>query len=287
MLGIIAGVAAWPLIELLLHYQRIFPGYFSFSVVQGVVFGAVLGAFFGSGEGLTSKEKGKIPRGTLTGILSGSLGGAVGFTLGQGILFLVVHNTVSSFQTHRFLLVPSARIIGWVILGIAVGSSEGIRAKSFKKSLVGAAGGLLGGLFGGAAIEYLSIVFPKFPYARLAGMMIFGLCTGLFYGLIERGASPGALRVLNGTSRGREYGLAQNKVTLGSDKKNDIVLNGYDRVASRHAVFRVKRRDVYLRAEDKKAPLLVNEQPIHGEQLLKYEDVIQAGSAKIFFRTDH
>lgn len=287
MLGTLGGAAAWPLVEFLLRYQEFFPGYFAFSLVQGMVFGAVLGLFFGSGEGLTSREKGKILRGALTGLAAGTIGGAFGFTVGQGVLFLILSSTTASFHTHRLLLVPVARIVGWMILGTVVGTSEGIRARSLKKSLVGAAGGFLGGLCGGGAIEYLGAVFPMVIYSRLVGMLIFGLLTGLFFALIERGASRGTLRVLNGISKGKEYGLTQNKLVLGTKARNDIVLAGYRSIGETHAEFLVKKKDVFVRSTDSKYELLVNEQPIHGEHLLKYEDVIKAGTAKILFKTAH
>lgn len=285
MLGTLGGLAAWPLVELMLRYQEFFPGYFTFSLAQGIVFGAVLGLFFGSGEGLTSRETGKILRGGLTGLVAGTIGGALGFTVGQGVLFLILRSTTASFHTHRMLLVPVARIVGWIILGTVVGTSEGIRARSLKKSLVGATGGFLGGLLGGSAIEYLGTVFPTVIYSRLAGMLIFGLFTGLFFALIERGASPGTLRVLNGSAKGKEYGLAQNRLSLGTDARNDIVLTGYRGISGRHAEFFVKKKSVFLRPAESTKELLVNEQPVHGEHLLKYEDVIQAGTAKILFKT--
>jgi len=286
VLGVIAGVAAWPLIELLLTYQRVFPSYFTFSLAQGIVFGAVLGAFYGSGEGLTSKEKGKILNGALTGLATGIAGGAVGFLAGQAVLFLVIQYTFSSFRTHQLIAVPLARILGWLILGIAIGVSEGLRARSLKKSLVGAGGGAIGGILGGAAIEYLRALYPDLIYARLVGFVLFGLFIGLFYALLERRVSLGVIRVLNGSRRGKEYSFAQNRLTVGSSHRNDIVLEGYSHVAPAHATFRVKGKEVYIEKEADKLPVLVNEVPVKKTKMLKYEDVIQTGSAKFFYKTE-
>lgn len=286
LLGVIAGGAAWPLIELLLTYQRAFPSYFTFSLAQGIVFGAILGAFYGSGEGLTSKEKGKILNGALTGVLTGIAGGIVGFLAGQAVLFLVIQYTLSSFRTHQLVAVPLARVLGWIILGVAVGASEGVRARSLKKCLVGAAGGGIGGILGGAAIEYLRTLYPELIYARLIGFVLFGFFIGLFYSLLERRVSLGIVRVLNGGKKGKEYSFAQNRLSLGSGPRNDIVLEGYTGVAPRHALFRIKGRDVYIEKEDPKARVLVNEAPVQKPHLLKYEDVIQVGSAKLFYKTE-
>jgi hypothetical protein len=75
-------------------------------------------------------------------------------------------------------------------------------------------------------------------------------------------------------------------MSAGSARKNDIVLEGYDGVEPRHVRFRVRGRDVYLLNTAEKGRVLVNEEPLEGERLLKYEDVIQFGSAKLFFRTE-
>ncbi|MFA7565845.1 MAG: FHA domain-containing protein [Alkalispirochaeta sp.] len=278
VLGLLAGVTAWPLLELLLLFQESFPGYFLFSLAQGALFGVVLGLFFGSGEGLTSKDGGKLVRGAMTGALVGLAGGMIGFTAGQGVLFFIIQRTSRSFA------VPLARAVGWAILGLSVGMAEGIRAKSGKKSAFGALGGVLGGLLGGIAIEYLRGRFPGMLYGRLVGFLLFGGLIGVFYALLERRFSFGVLRLLNGTLRGKEYSFSQSRISVGSDPKNDIVLKGYDNVRSRHALFRVKRRDVYLSAVGEDPTLLVNEEPVTGGLLLKYEDVVQVGSAKMFFK---
>ena len=288
ILGLLAGAAAWPLMELILSYQYRFTSYFLFSLVQGGLFGVIMGAFFGSGQGLTAKERGKITRGALMGAAAGAVGGIAGFLAGQGVLFLVVRHAFTSYRRQQLIAVPLARVVGWAILGIAVGVSEGLRARSFKKTLVGGGGGLLGGVLGGASIEYLRTLYPELLYTRLIGFAVFGLLIGICYSLLERGVSLGILRILNGPNRGKEYSFAQNRLTAGSDNKNDIVLDGYSQVAPKHARFRVSGKDVYVRPGDEKedAKIFVNEQPVKTEQLLKYEDVIQIGSAKLFFRTE-
>jgi hypothetical protein len=297
--------------ELVLSRQEVFPSYFLFSLVQGALFGLVVGAFFGSGEGLTSKEKGKIVRGTLLGAATGVIGGVLGFLAGQGVLFLVVQKAFTSYRMQQLVAVPLARIVGWIVLGIFVGAADGLRARSPKRSMVGILGGLLGGLFGGAAIEYLRTFYPDLLYTRLIGLSLFGLLIGLFYSLLERGVSLGVLRVLNGSRRGKEYSFAQNRLSVGSGDRNDIVLRGYTGVEKRHAQFRIRGKEVYLVPADRRGGpasgerkrqsgksqsegreaehgprVLVNERPVEKERILKYEDVIQLGSAKLLYKTE-
>jgi hypothetical protein len=280
ILGVLAGVSAWPLLELVLTFQTLFPGYFLFSISQGALFGFVLGLFFGSAEGLTSRNRSKIVRGMATGAAVGIVGGMLGFTAGQGVLFFMLQQTVRDFA------VPAARGVGWAVLGLMVGMVEGIRAKSAKKCGLGALGGVLGGLLGGAVIEFLRSRYPDLIYARLAGFALFGLLIALFYALLERSFSYGVLRLLNGALRGKEYSLSQNRLSMGSGPGNDIVLAGYNDIAPRHALFRVKGREVYVEKAAESVRLLVNEEAVKGERLLKFEDVIQLGSAKAFFKTE-
>jgi len=272
--------------ELLLNVQSMFPSYLLFSVVQGVVFGAVLGAFFGSGEGLTAKEPHKIIRGVLTGLIAGVIGGTAGFMAGQGLLFFLLQRGAVSFRSQHYLIVPLARVFGWLVLGLCIGVSEGVRAGSVKKSLIGAAGGTAGGVLGGAAIEYLGTLYPDLLYTRLVGLVLFGLFIAIFYSLLERSASLGIVHILNGSRRGKEYCFAQNTMSVGSSRKNDIVLEGYTKVQPRHLQFRVRGKDVYVNNTGSADSVLINEEPVREERLLKYEDVIQLGSAKLFFKTE-
>jgi hypothetical protein len=286
LLGALAGLAAWPLLELLLSFQELFGSYFLFSLAQGALFGLILGLFFGSGEGLTGKEGGKIISGALTGAITGLAGGTLGFLSGQGILLSIL---AKSGEEGTLLL---ARLIGWIILGGAVGLSEGIRAKSGRKSLIGLAGGVLGGLIGGGSIELFQNLFPGLLYARLLAFVLFGSLISLFYALLERRISPGVLRILNGSKRGKEYSLVQRKIRVGASAKQDIALTDYKDVQDEHALFRLKGDDLYLEPRQlkddrgKKPLILINDTPLEGTELLKYEDVIQIGSAKLFFRTE-
>ena len=62
-LGLLAGMCAWPVVELVLHFQDSFASYRLFLPVLGAVTGAVMGAFFGAAEGITSRVKSRIRTG--------------------------------------------------------------------------------------------------------------------------------------------------------------------------------------------------------------------------------
>ncbi len=282
-LGLLAGLAAWPVMELILTFQAVFPSYLIFSIVIGSVFGLILGSFFGTGEGIITSVPSRILKGAGTGAVVGIVGGAVGFLVGQGVLFLVGSWLFTSYRELTTLGLPLARAVGWAILGMFIGIVEGVRAVSPKKILVGFLGGLIGGLIGGFILEYIRVMFPGIMFARLIALVIFGMLIGLFYGIVERRLSFGVLRVLNGRLRGKEYLVTSTTLKIGSSSRSDISLPEYRDVEEQHAVLKVKGEDVYVQAADSSAPVYVNDRLV-SRQPLKWEDVIQIGSAKLYYK---
>ena len=57
LIGLLGGLAAWPLSEVVLANQAVFPSFLIFTVCLGAVFGAIVGAFLGSSEGITISVK--------------------------------------------------------------------------------------------------------------------------------------------------------------------------------------------------------------------------------------
>jgi hypothetical protein len=284
-LGVLAGLAAWPVTELALKYQSSFPSYLIFSLALGAVFGLILGAFFGSAAGITTYIRIRIIRGALAGAAVGLAGGAVGFLIGQAVLLLLGNVIFSSRRSLTMVGLPVARAVGWSVLGVFIGMADGIRVRSLKKILVGSLGGFIGGLLGGFLLEYSGVFFPSFSYARLGGCILLGLLIGLFYGIIERQLSCGVLRILNGPYKGKEYLVSQNRMTVGASSRSDISLSGYKKVGEIHAVITVKRKNVRLREKDTAFPVLVNEEKVK-EHELKFEDVIKMGSARLYYRAE-
>jgi hypothetical protein len=281
-LGLLAGAAAWPAAELVLHFQPRFASYLPFLAVLGAVTGLLLGAVFGSAEGITSRIKSRIPPGMILGALIGLAGGAVGLLAGQAALWLFGEAALRSYRSFRTVVLPVSRAIGWAVLGLFVGVGEGVRAASLKKAAVGALGGLVGGLAGGFALEYARLALPGPAYPRLLGFLILGLAIGVFYGLIERGLAYGVLRLLAGPLKGKEFLLNQRRLNIGQARSNQIALPGYA-MADRQAQIRIRRGEVSLLNLEPRLPVLVNERKVE-ETRLKYGDVLAIGPAKLFFK---
>jgi len=283
LIGILAGLAAWPFAEIILVFQSSFVSYLLFSIILGMIFGLVMGAFFCTTEGVVLSDMSKLFSGILVGAIVGVIGGIIGFLVGQGALFIIGDKIIHSMKKVRLIGYPISRAIGWSFLGIFIGMTEGVRAGSLKKIIIGIIGGFFGGAFGGLALEYSRLLIPSIIIARLIGLLIFGFFIGLFYGFVEKSLSFGVLRLLNGEFKGKEFLINQRKVKIGASGWNDIKLKEYEDVESRHAVVYAKKDDLFIKGLDNKNPVKVNDDIIR-EHKLKMEDVIKIGSAKFLYK---
>ena len=265
-----------------LLFQAGFPSYLVFSVFLGTIFGVVIGAFFGSGDGIIMSHRRSIVTGVVQGMAIGAVGGAAGFFIGQAVLFLTGEYLIHSMRRFNTVGMPVSRAIGWAVLGLFAGMIDGARSRSWKKVRVGIIGGISGGFLGGLALEYFRIAFPGTVFARLLGLLVFGLFIGFCYGFVEVRLSYGVLTLLNGRFKGREFLINQKKLGIGALQKNDIMLEGYHDISESHALIRVKKDDVYISPVEN-GRVLVNDDPVE-EHLLKYEDVIKIGSAKLLYQ---
>lgn len=283
IIGIITGLAAWPVAEVTLLFQAGFPSYLAFSIFLGMIFGLIMGGFFGSGDGVIMSIKHNIYSGMLQGAIIGIFGGAIGFLIGQAALFIIGDMFIHSMKSFNTIGLPVSRAIGWLFLGIFIGIVDGIRSRSMNKIKVGIIGGALGGFLGGLALEYSRLIIPDIMFSRLIGLLIFGLFIGLFYGLVENRLALGVLMLLNGKFKGKEFLLNQRKMKIGNSEKNDIVLSGYSEVSDFHAEINRKRDEVVIKNLDSSKPISLNDDRI-GEHKLTWDDVIKVGSAKLLFK---
>ncbi len=283
-LGFSAGIAAWPIMELLTEFQALFPSLFLFSLTSGALLGGIFGLIIGSGEGIVTSLRPRIIKGAIAGLLLGITGGTIGFFLGQAVLLLTANSLFISYASIRQWAVPLSRLVGWSVIGIFVTLAEGLRSRSIKKILIGVIGGISGGMLGSiiftAAEVYLDISFLP----RLLGLGVMGLTIGFVYSLVEKIMATGVLRVLNGKLKGKEFVLSSKNVRIGSGKKSDIILSAYKAVAPVHAVVTIKKGKAVISTASEEIPLLVNEEKQTSHRL-KWEDVLRIGNAKFLFKT--
>lgn len=284
LLGVAGGFAVWPAMEMVIRFQGRFATYLLFSVGSGALFGAVYGLFFGLADGIIAANGRRTLTGGLFGALWGLIGGAVGFVLGQWLLLSLGEYLFRQGFSLDGGALPVARILGWVILGVFVGTTEGVRKSSPRKLGVGIAAGLLGGALGGLVVEYSGARFSQ-DLARPLGLVLFGVLVALAYGLVEKSLAFGILRLLNGVYKGKEFILNQRRLEVGSSRKADVPLFGYRRVMDNHARIRAVGQDIHLYPDGPEAEVRHNDAKLseQGVGPLKYGDVIQVGSAKLLY----
>ncbi|AFG38871.1 FHA domain-containing protein [Spirochaeta africana] len=285
VLGLLGGLAAWPAMQLLLSRQTSFPSFLLFSLISGALLGLLFGAFFSSAAGIIARRLDRLFIGMGIGALLGTIGGAFGFLVAQRVFLFFGERLALADGSLRTIGLPVSRALGWAVLGTCIGTVEGIRVHSWRKMVTGIVGGFLGGIVGGAVLELLATLFPSSGIASLAGLILLGIAIGLAYSIVERRMSYGVLRILNGPHKGKEFILNQNRILIGSGKRCEVLLSDYDKVEPVHAVLRAKNRELTLSSDLAGEQLIVNDTQVE-ERLLKYEDVLKIGTAKLLYKQE-
>ncbi len=280
LIGLIAGMASWGAIEILLSYSFLISRHLVWNGLAGAAMGLIFGFFFGSAEGIMFSDIKRSIRGGLTGAGLGVAGGIGAVILAQGLLYWIGNAELLASSFTDSFLVPLSRALGWGILGMIIGAVDGIRRGSGKRIGIGISGGLIGGLLGGLLLEFLTGIWTNSYMARGIGIVVLGTGIGLFFTIFEYSRAYGIIRILTGALRGKEYLLITRKTKIGSSMGSDISLGNYIGVVKDHAVLTANRDRVAIK--NNKGTVLVNDQPA-GDQELKYEDVIQIGDAKLFY----
>jgi hypothetical protein len=279
-MGVAGGLCAWPLVELAIGNQGAFPSYFLFTCVVGTAVGSILGAFFASSEGICDSSWRKALDGAWKGALAGLAGGVLSALVAQAFLFLVGERIFKASGGRLGGGLVAARALGWLVVGAAIGSGEGLRSGSGKKILMGLLGGSLGGFLGGLGFTLLSLYAPGFVLGRLLALMVLGGLIAALYSLLERRFAAGSLKALNGPLKGKEFLISQRKMRIGTDPRSDIVIAGYRNAGASHASLKAKRGDLVIKKAD--GVVVVNDKEA-SEQKLRLDDVIQLGSAKFLY----
>ncbi|TFH04322.1 MAG: hypothetical protein E4H09_03790 [Spirochaetales bacterium] len=279
-----AALLAWPISELLLRVQEHFPSYLWFTVAGGGVFGTLFGLTFGSVDGITGGVTRRKWLGLAGGAAAGLTAGAIGALAGQAIYLSLGQWALLGARESRFIGLPVARSIGWAIMGMLIGAGEGARLRSLKRALIGALGGFLGGVAGGLVFEYGSMTFADLPWTRPVAALALGLLMAAGFAIIERGFLLGTLVLVTGPLKGREFPLPPGRTTIGASLSDTISLPVYSGVEPHQVVITGNRSGLSIRSGDGNTAITINEEPAQGA-VLKYDDVIDVGSARFYLKT--
>lgn len=253
-------------------------------LLGGAIIGGSIGYFVVSVEAIRDQSLVRFARLASYGVVLASVGGVIGMYVGDRIQQLLLW-LVGNYLVTNML----ARGFGWSLLGIAIGASEGIAARSLGKFSYGTLGGLLGGFVGGMLFELL-YYFARVTETPAAlwtamGLMLTGACIGALSALVQTVFQPANVKVLRGWQEGREYPLDKASVLIGREEHADIALFRDMKVEKRHCIIKqVDGKYVLINTGAPPEQTLVNDVPVTHEIELHDGDRIQLGNIVLKFQ---
>lgn len=144
------------------------------------VFGMCLGASMGAAEGLSCKNRRRLRYGLGIGAGLGIISGAISGGIAQFAFSAILASSMTQGEPSLAMLVL-ARIVGWCVLGILIGASQGIKENTLGDVKFGILGGAIGGAIGGLLFDPLSSVLQvgEGTLGRLAAFAILGTTIAL------------------------------------------------------------------------------------------------------------
>jgi hypothetical protein len=249
------------------------------TLIAGLL-GLLVATAVGAMDALLNAVGTQRPQRVLVCMAVGLAGGLAGGFLGE-----VAHSAVG---------LP--RVIGWILVGMAIGASVGVfdllRAKAHKqdmgvprkKTLNGVLGGFLGGLVGGLLCEFLVSHVRGLPRFTLAsGLVTLGVCIGLLIGLAQVILKEAWLRVEAGFRPGRELILSKEETTIGRAESCDLGLFGDNVIERLHARILLKDNRYVLADAGTPGGTFLNGRQVDGPAPLRSGDTIRVGHSVLRF----
>jgi hypothetical protein len=260
-------------------------------LLGGALIGAAIGYLLVSVDALRDRSLLRFVRVASYGLGLGAVGGTLGMWLGDVFHTWLIGRVGSEHHGGAVVLAITvlSRGVGWTLLGIAVGVSEGIAARSLGKFSYGTLGGAIGGFVGGAlygfALQKANAAGGNAAVWSALGLIILGACIGSLSALVQGVFQPASVKVLRGWQEGREYPLDKDDTLLGRDEHADIALFRDMRVEKRHAFIRREGRRYLLRNNAAPADFTrVNDEPVANWRDLHDGDRIQLGNVLLRFQ---
>jgi hypothetical protein len=264
-------------------------------LLGGALIGGLIGYFVVSVEALRDQSLIRFVRLSSYGVIIALFGGAIGMYAGDLIntgiikMFRGMNITLDPRGVSYLLLSMIARGLGWSLLGVAIGASEGIAARSLGKFSYGTIGGALGGFIGGVLYQVFYFIASREGattyFWSAMGLVILGACIGSLSALVQTVFQPANIKVMRGWQEGREYPLDKPANLIGRDEHADIALFRDMKVEKKHCTIKQVDGKYYL--TNNGAPpefTLVNDAPVADQRELNDGDRIQLGSVILKFQ---
>jgi hypothetical protein len=261
-------------------------------LLGGAMIGGAIGYWVVSVEALRDGSLVRFVRLATYGVLLGALGGALGMYLGETLNYQLVSKVLKEgdrASAGNFLGCMFSFGLGMMLLGLGVGMSEGIAARSLGKFSYGTLGGAIGGFVGGGfyGLTYLLSLDKagSAAFSGAVGLIILGACIGSLSALVQEMLKPANVKVLRGWQEGREYPLDKQNSSLGRDEHVDIALFRDMKVEKHHAVIR-RLGPAYVLVNTGAPPEFtrVNDNPVAESVSLQDGDRIQLGNVILRFQ---
>jgi pSer/pThr/pTyr-binding forkhead associated (FHA) protein len=241
-------------------------------IVRDTLTAAILGGVLGVGlwvvSGMTNARWAQLFKRARLGLLGGALGGGLGGFFGAVLYWLY-----------------APRAIGWLIMGMGIGATEGLYERSRRKTRNGLIGGTIGGLLGGLLFGWIAQTRLEMS-GRATAFVILGLCVGALIGLAHVVLKEAWLTVLDGYRPGRQFILSKDTTALGRAEHLALPFLGHadSEIEPEHArVTRQPNGQFLVEDNQTRIGTLVNSQPIHGPLVLRDGDLIKLGTNIVRF----
>jgi hypothetical protein len=265
-------------------------------LLGGALIGGSIGYFVVSVDAIRDRSLVRFSRLAAYGVLLAAFGGALGFVIAEvSTNFLNSRIGATSRGTGSgflvlLILTALARGLSWMFLGLFIGVSEGIAARSLAKLSYGTLGGVIGGFVGGCLFGLMLEVSAgegnvRYLLAAL-GLVILGASIGSLSAFVQGVLQPGSLRVLRGWQEGREYPVLGARLLLGRAEDADIALFRDMKIEKRHAyiVREGNNRFILINNNAPAEFTRVNDEPVMQRRDLRDGDRIQLGNTALRFQ---
>jgi hypothetical protein len=269
LIGGWSAFVGWLFTEILFHYW--IDDYTALAILMATLVSIPIGGGISLASGLTNPQIPNLVKRLLLGFAGGLVGGLLGSLLGACIF-----GVLQSIPVLGFL----GRIMGWTLIGMGIGVTEGIFDRNLKKIRNGLIGGGIGGFLAGLFFIPVSFVVGSPMSSRAVSFVLLGLCIGLAIGLAQVILKEAWLTVEAGFRPGRQMILGTDLVTMGTSEKASLIFIAYGAKGVEPIHLKIsKQPDGHYLLEDNqsRAGTLLNGLTIPGPVPIKDGDAIQFG----------
>ena len=199
-----------------------------------------------SWSGINARSGERVGRDLLRGLPVAILGGAAAGAIAQQIYYPMFESAVkkairqADSEAEAFRILGNAlhlpRGITFALLGLGLGATLGLAARSVKRGTNAVIGGVVGGFIGGFLFDYVGdwVEADSGLLPRAIAFSIMGTLIGLGIGLVDDLRKDLWLEIVSGGMAGKQFIVWEKRCTIGSGASADITLIKDPAIAPEH-----------------------------------------------------